>query len=355
MPENTLTIIGQDTHTRKCFVISPIGNPGTDIRDDADAVLKYIIVPALARIASDGGPVIDAVRSDQIGVPGRIEQHMLKAILSYDLCIADLSGLNPNVMYELAIAQSAGRPVVLMCRSGETLPFDVKDYRTIVYDLKPRSMKEDTWIPKVIEHVLAVLADDYSPPRLLEGYDHIREGTQSYLLNSQSQKFEAPRYNEVVGRTQYRCDLMGISLTSWKLKASRDVLENLGIRKVRTRILTMDPGNPALPHMINEGRTSATLTSVKESATRMNKFFQSLVETYDCFETRIISSGLPHVQLIITDETALVVQYMYARGTPESPMLQLPKDTELYGVFADEFEELWQLNQPRVPLGHVVR
>lgn len=156
--------IGQETHKRKCFVISPIGVPGSDIREEADALLQYIIVPALERIASQGGPAISPVRSDQIGVPGRIEEHMLKAILSYDLCIVDLSGLNPNVMYELAIAQVAERPVVLMCRSGEILPFDVKDYRTIVYDLKPRSIKEDTWVPKVIEQVLAVLADDYEAP-----------------------------------------------------------------------------------------------------------------------------------------------------------------------------------------------
>jgi hypothetical protein len=223
--------IGGNTHKRTCFVISPIGNPGSDIREEADAVLNYIIVPALERIASEGGPVIDAVRSDQIGAPGRIEEQMLKAILSYDLCIVDLSGLNPNVMYELAIAQTAGRPVVLMCRAGEILPFDVKDYRTIVYDLKPRSIREDTWIPSVMKQVLAVLADDYSPPRLLTGYDQIREGTRSYLLNSQSQKLEAPRYNEIVRRSQHRCDMVlilfyfrdlqehgGFPLTSRKLK-----------------------------------------------------------------------------------------------------------------------------------------
>lgn len=180
--------IGQERHKRKCFVISPIGQPGSDIREQADALLECIIVPALERIASEGGPVISPVRSDKIGVPGRIEEHMLKAILSYDLCIVDLSGLNPNVMYELAIAQAAGRPVVLMCRSGEMLPFDVQDYRTIVYDLKPLSISERIWVPKVIEQVLAVLADDYEAPSLLKDYDQIHQDAWSSV--PQSRKIE---------------------------------------------------------------------------------------------------------------------------------------------------------------------
>jgi len=102
----------------RCFVISPIGQPDSEIREAADAVLDYIIRPALKLIESDGGPSIQAVRSDEMGDPGRIEEQMIEAILTYDLCIADLSEHNPNVFYELAIAQCAGRPVVLLCREG---------------------------------------------------------------------------------------------------------------------------------------------------------------------------------------------------------------------------------------------
>lgn len=333
--------------TRRCFIISPIGEPDSVIREEADAVLRYIIGPALERIAADGGPVITPIRSDQIGTPGRIEEQMLEAILTYDLCIADLSGLNPNVLYELAIAQCAGRPVVLMCRAGEKLPFDVKDYRTIVYDLKPRSMKEDIWVPTVVEHVRAVLADGYSSPRLLKDDGKVRDGTRSYLLNSQSREFgEAPKYNEIVSHAKSLCNLMGISLTSWKLQNSKRVLADLGERKVTTRILIMNPDNPALPHLINENETSTSLTNVKESAHRMAKYFRDISQKYASFELRLISRGLPHAQLTITDTTALLIQYMYSRGTPESPLLQIPKGTELYDAVVQEFEVLWQLNQP---------
>ena len=342
-----MTAVSAQNVARKCFIISPIGAPDSLIREEADAVLRYIIGPALGRIAADGGPVITAVRSDQIGTPGRIEEQMLEAILTYDLCIADLSGLNPNVLYELAIAQCAGRPVVLMCRAGENLPFDVKDYRTIVYDLKPRSIKEDTWVPTVVEHVRAVLTAGYVSPRLLKDDGKVRDGTRSYLLNSQSREFgEAPKYNEVVSQAETLCNLMGISLTSWRLQNSKKVLADLGARGVHTRILIMNPENPALPHLINEDETSTSLRNVKDSTHRMTKYFSDISQNYKSFELRLISKGLPHAQLTITDTTALLIQYMYSRGTPESPLLQIPKGTELYDAVVQEFEVLWQLNQP---------
>ena len=98
--------------------------------------------------------------------------------------------------------------------------------------------------------------------------------------------------------------------------------------------------------MINERQVRESVSAVKSSAAKMGKFFKELAGIYKSFETRLISKGLPHQQLVITDETVLVVQYMYARGTPESPLLQLPKGTDLHDAFVGEFEELWQLNQP---------
>jgi hypothetical protein len=92
---------GVDVPMKKCFVISPIGLPGSEVREQADDVLDYIIAPALKDLG------IEAFRADKQMEPGLITDQMIAAILNYDLCIADLSGHNPNVFYELAIAQAA--------------------------------------------------------------------------------------------------------------------------------------------------------------------------------------------------------------------------------------------------------
>ena len=103
----------------KCFVISPIGDEGSDVRQHADDVFKYIIEPAMRECG------IEAVRSDQLEKPGLISEQMFRFIFEADLCIAVLTDHNPNVFYELAVAHSAQRPVIILIEKGQRLPFDV--------------------------------------------------------------------------------------------------------------------------------------------------------------------------------------------------------------------------------------
>jgi len=48
--------------------------------------------------------------------------------------VADLSGHNPNVFYELAIRHAVRKPVVQLIQTGESIPFDVAATRTIRFD-----------------------------------------------------------------------------------------------------------------------------------------------------------------------------------------------------------------------------
>jgi len=131
----------------QCFVISPIGQEGSEIRKHADDVFEYVIKPAMDACN------IKAFRSDHLDKPGKISEQMFQAIYTSDLCIAVLTGHNPNVFYELAIAQSAQRPVIILIEKGQQLPFDIKDLRYIDYDLEIRSYNEKTYINKVINYV----------------------------------------------------------------------------------------------------------------------------------------------------------------------------------------------------------
>ena len=121
---------------KSCFFIAPIGEPGTVVREDSDQVLRYIVRPAAARLG------FNAFRADEIAEPGIITSQVIERIVESPLVIADLTGHNPNVFYELAIRHAIRKPFVQMIRRGEGIPFDVATARTVRYELDLNGAEE---------------------------------------------------------------------------------------------------------------------------------------------------------------------------------------------------------------------
>src|SRR5438128_2309435 len=107
-----------------CFVISPVGDEGSDIRKRADQILKHVISPIVKELG------YEPVRSDQISKPGVITGQIIEHLIEDSLVVADLTGYNPNVFYELAVRHAVRKPVVQLRKKGEPLPFDVAPVRT---------------------------------------------------------------------------------------------------------------------------------------------------------------------------------------------------------------------------------
>jgi hypothetical protein len=111
----------------ECFFIAPIGEVGSPERNRSDDVLEFIV----ARAADEVN--LQAVRGDQLAEPGQITVQVIQYVLGAKAAVADLTGRNPNVYYELAIRHTARLPTVLIAEEGEQLPFDVAPMRTILF------------------------------------------------------------------------------------------------------------------------------------------------------------------------------------------------------------------------------
>jgi hypothetical protein len=115
-----------------CFVIAPIDVEGSEQRKHSDMILQALIERALEK------EPFEVVRADKIGDPGMISAQVIDYLLNCGMVVADLSFHNPNVFYELAIRHLIGKPTVHIIREGDVIPFDLKDFRTIVIDTRDK-------------------------------------------------------------------------------------------------------------------------------------------------------------------------------------------------------------------------
>jgi hypothetical protein len=114
---------------KQCFVVGPIGEPLSEVRNHADWLLLGIIEPVFNEHFRD----FDVIRSDKIADPGMIDSQVIGRLLDAELVIADMSFLNANAFYEIGIRHMVRKPIIHMFRAGEVIPFDVKPYRAISF------------------------------------------------------------------------------------------------------------------------------------------------------------------------------------------------------------------------------
>lgn len=102
---------------------------------------------------------LNVVRADDIFAPHNIVKDIWQLINKAGLIIADITVHNANVFYELGIAHTLGKDVVLIRQAGgEKTPFDISLWRYFEYELNPTKAEEfKNTLSKVFEHHLVKL------------------------------------------------------------------------------------------------------------------------------------------------------------------------------------------------------
>src|SRR5258708_196502 len=115
----------------ECFVIMPFGRE--------QAYQKFFNrYDKIVKAAVDGfrfkqKEIFHCVRADEVSLTGSITRDFLVRLWRAEVVIADLTGLNPNVFYELGVRHALRSGTILLAEDGFELPFDIKDLRVIPY------------------------------------------------------------------------------------------------------------------------------------------------------------------------------------------------------------------------------
>lgn len=102
-----------------CFVIMPFKKDMQEVYDD-------VIKPAVEEAG------IACIRADELVGAASIIRKIIEHIYDAKIVIADMTGKNANVFYELGIAHALGNNTIVI--SQEEPPFDHKSYKVIMYE-----------------------------------------------------------------------------------------------------------------------------------------------------------------------------------------------------------------------------
>lgn len=114
---------------KKCFVLMPFNNDNNLQEIYQDSVKK--VVESLD---------ITCQRADDIYETKPIIETIWEQINKATFIIADLTNKNANVFYELGVAHTVGKEVILLSQNIDDVPFDLRHLKIIIYETTPRGV-----------------------------------------------------------------------------------------------------------------------------------------------------------------------------------------------------------------------
>jgi hypothetical protein len=142
-------------HTQKPFyndlfqtAIIPVFGEPNDLPIQADVFVLMPFVAEMTPIYRDHiVPLVErlgmkVMRADDLFTNNAVISDVWSGIFGARLVIADCTGRNPNVFYEIGIAHTLGRQTVLITQREEDIPIDIRHLRYICYEYSAPGMKK---------------------------------------------------------------------------------------------------------------------------------------------------------------------------------------------------------------------
>jgi nucleoside 2-deoxyribosyltransferase len=223
---------------------------------------EHIFAPLIQRLG------LHPVKVDEIYTPTQISVDIFKQIQNSSIILADVTGKNPNVNYELGIAHALGKKTVIITQSGDDVPFDYRHLRYIVYDTSFAQ-----WERKLSENIYKSIKTSLnmnSPTTSITGddLDNLLRFLEHTALES---SYEIEKTSKFVSDADGNCRVF----QSWNIRAISNVTHILH------GIVGDEPGTIELIRAYDKtnGQPLQTLKSIgKENHVRFVILFNKLLK-----------------------------------------------------------------------------
>lgn len=281
---------------KNCFVVTPIGNSDSQTRRKAQGILDTVIKPVLV----EKGYKVHVAH--EISSLGSITKQVIEHLLKDDLVITNLTELNPNVMYELAVRHAVRKPVVTIAEEGTVLPFDISDERAIFYrndmagafELTPRlkiaieeAVKEtisDNPIYRVANSIL--INESAEVPSIEKLLMHRLDGLEAVIselakrTNTANSSNYHPSNNKYLKNSNLKGVLFAVSKTQSNVQEFIDALELMNnVASVVEVNKARNKGLDIIEYVIKPFDQSIDLDEIEEIAKHYNVPLSKLLTT----------------------------------------------------------------------------
>ena len=199
----------------------PITTPSTYADELGDPehfahVLAHLFMPVLEEVG------LTLIAPSALGAE-LIHAEIIRNLEQADYVLCDLSGLNPNVLFELGIRTSLDRPVILVKDNlTEQIPFDLNAINTLTYDgsLTPWSLADQK--PRLVKHIKDVMSSSST-------------GNSMWRYFGLTKRAEPSEAGE--NPLEAKLDLLIREFSSLQLQAATADRDKEAIKRLRTRLV----------------------------------------------------------------------------------------------------------------------
>lgn len=197
-----------------CFVVMPFN---TLFQTEYDKIIQ----PALQELN------VRCIRGDEIYSKQRIVDDIWNSIRSCRFVLAELTGKNPNVLYEIGLAHAIGKPVIILTRNAEDVPFDLKALRYLFYDVNDPFWGDNLKIG--IQSLVKKVLENPGIEVYLEGIKSESLAFPSIKSSKPNNKERKEKISDVSGTWTGKFDDSGITNVTLQIDQSESILKGIAI------------------------------------------------------------------------------------------------------------------------------